>query len=306
MSDIYVPRRAQPVYTPGEGKMRVAFLFSGGGTGMITTYDPEHNPGYPNTGYEIVGGVTNKPGCNGAIYAEDNDIPLIEASFKGFKEANGGRYTDPDSMRSAYFDALMKELDDFKPDVVFLSGFMLIVPFNFVQEYRNRLMNVHPADLSIIEGPEGESRYFDRKSTSEVMDWMWYLGLMRKYTGDRAVRDALIGGEEKTCSTVHLVDEGVDAGPVIVRSEDFAISKKFREVAERAIGAGKEIPCCVEEHVKKMQNAMKYDGDGPAIREALELASEGRLGVEGETVFLWDKWAKEWTELPYGGIKLVE
>jgi phosphoribosylglycinamide formyltransferase-1 len=80
--------------------------------------------------------------------------------------------------------ALVRSTDYLKPDLVVLAGFMRILPESFVNEFAGRIINLHPSLLPV-------------------------------FPGAHAVADALAAGATETGSTVHVVDAGVDTGPVI-------------------------------------------------------------------------------------------
>jgi phosphoribosylglycinamide formyltransferase-1 len=86
--------------------------------------------------------------------------------------------------REAWGQALLASVQATGADLVVCAGFMRILPANFVQALTPNLINMHPALLPL-------------------------------YPGAHAVRDALAGGATETGATVHVVDEGVDTGPVI-------------------------------------------------------------------------------------------
>ncbi|NLA65765.1 MAG: phosphoribosylglycinamide formyltransferase [Leucobacter sp.] len=68
--------------------------------------------------------------------------------------------------------------------LVVSAGLMRVLPPAFVQEFSPRLINTHPALLPL-------------------------------FPGAHAVRDALAAGATETGVTVHIIDEGVDTGPVL-------------------------------------------------------------------------------------------
>lgn len=86
--------------------------------------------------------------------------------------------------REAWGDELIAAIQTWSPDLVVLAGFMRILPARFVQAFSPNLINLHPALLPL-------------------------------YPGAHAVRDALADGATVTGASVHIVDEGVDTGPVI-------------------------------------------------------------------------------------------
>lgn len=71
-----------------------------------------------------------------------------------------------------------------EPGLVVSAGLMRILPGGFVREFSPSLINTHPALLPL-------------------------------FPGAHAVRDALAAGATETGVTVHIIDEGVDTGPVL-------------------------------------------------------------------------------------------
>ncbi|MBN1093901.1 phosphoribosylglycinamide formyltransferase [Blastococcus sp. TML/M2B] len=90
--------------------------------------------------------------------------------------------------RAAWDRALAAEVAGFAPDLVVSAGFMKIVGPAVLDAFGGRLINTHPA-------------------------------LLPAFPGAHAVRDALAAGATVTGSTVHLVDAGVDTGPVLAQRE---------------------------------------------------------------------------------------
>lgn len=90
--------------------------------------------------------------------------------------------------RAAWDRALAAELAAFEPDLVVSAGFMKIVGPAVLEAFGGRLINTHPA-------------------------------LLPSFPGAHAVRDALAAGVPVTGATVHVVDAGVDTGPVLAQRE---------------------------------------------------------------------------------------
>ena len=86
--------------------------------------------------------------------------------------------------RDAWGEAFAAEIRTFAPDLVVSAGLMRVLPGGFVREFSPRLINTHPALLPL-------------------------------FPGAHAVRDALAAGATETGVTVHIIDEGVDTGPVL-------------------------------------------------------------------------------------------
>ena len=90
--------------------------------------------------------------------------------------------------RAAWDRALAAHLTGFDPDLVVSAGFMKIVGPAVLDAFGGRLINTHPA-------------------------------LLPAFPGAHAVRDALAAGVPVTGATVHVVDAGVDTGPVLAQRE---------------------------------------------------------------------------------------
>ena len=88
--------------------------------------------------------------------------------------------------RAAWNVSLLAAVRDFDPDWVVSAGFMRILGAVFVDAFPGRILNTHPA-------------------------------LLPSFPGAHAVRDALAYGVKVTGCTIHLVDHGVDTGPIVAQ-----------------------------------------------------------------------------------------
>ncbi|MCX2950772.1 phosphoribosylglycinamide formyltransferase [Lentzea sp. BCCO 10_0798] len=88
--------------------------------------------------------------------------------------------------RTAWDAALTEAVASYEPDLVVSAGFMKIIGEQFLARFGGRMINTHPALLPAFPGAHG-------------------------------VRDALAYGVHVTGSTVHLVDAGVDTGPILAQ-----------------------------------------------------------------------------------------
>jgi phosphoribosylglycinamide formyltransferase-1 len=86
--------------------------------------------------------------------------------------------------RDEWGDELLGQIEQWQPDLVILSGFMRLVPPRVVAAFSPNLINTHPAYLPEFPGAHG-------------------------------VRDALAAGVTQTGASLIVVDNGVDAGPII-------------------------------------------------------------------------------------------
>lgn len=113
--------------------------------------------------------------------------------------------------RAAWNDGVLEAISVFQPDYVVLAGFMRILAPEVVRRFEGRMLNTHPA-------------------------------LLPSFPGAHGVRDALAHGVKVTGSTLHLVDDGVDTGPIIAQTavpvhdgDDESTLTERIKTAERAL-----------------------------------------------------------------------
>ncbi|MFI8524659.1 phosphoribosylglycinamide formyltransferase [Promicromonospora sukumoe] len=113
--------------------------------------------------------------------------------------------------RAAWNDGVLEAITVFQPDYVILAGFMRILAPGVVRKFEGRMINTHPALLPAFPGAHG-------------------------------VRDALAHGVKVTGCTVHVVDDGVDTGPILAQTavpvldtDDEPTLTERIKVAERAL-----------------------------------------------------------------------
>lgn len=90
--------------------------------------------------------------------------------------------------REEWAQALAEQVNFMNPDLVLLAGFMKVLPESFVSQFYPRIINMHPS-------------------------------LLPNFPGAHAIRDALAAGASTTGATIHIVDAGVDTGPVVSQRE---------------------------------------------------------------------------------------
>ena len=125
--------------------------------------------------------------ARGGAGGADRDAPGLEhARRRGLPTFVCARTDYPD--RAAWDRALAAAIAAHEPALVVSAGFMKIVGPAVLDAFGGRLINTHPA-------------------------------LLPAFPGAHAVRDALAAGVPVTGSTVHVVDAGVDTGPVLAQRE---------------------------------------------------------------------------------------
>ena len=173
--------------------LNIGVLISGGGTNLQAIIDETKSGGINGT-VKLV--ISNKEDAYGLERAR---LSKIKAVYE----------TDEDKII-----ALLKENNI---DLIVLAGYLKIITPKFVDEFRNKIINIHP---SLIPSFCGKG-YYGEKVHQGVIDY----------------------GAKVTGATVHFVDEGADTGTIImqeavnVEQDDDAksLAKRVLEVEHRIL-----------------------------------------------------------------------
>lgn len=123
--------------------------------------------------------LSNKGDAGALEIARTHSLPAVHLSIRQFP--------DEVSFASAMLDALTKH----DVQVIALAGYLKKIPSIVVRQYRNRILNIHPALLPLFGGA----------------------GMYGHY-----VHEAVIAsGARLSGATVHLVDEEYDRGPIVLQ-----------------------------------------------------------------------------------------
>jgi phosphoribosylglycinamide formyltransferase-1 len=170
---------------------RVVVLASGSGTNLQAILDQLHAG---EDGIEVVGVGSDKPDATALERAKQAEVESAVFPAADYED------------RSARDAALGDWIERTEADLVVLAGYMQMLSPEFVERFRGRVINVHPA-------------------------------LLPAFPGIDAVQQAIDHGAKITGVTVHFVDEGMDSGPIILqRPVPVAPSREWAET-ERAIHA---------------------------------------------------------------------
>ena len=151
-------------------QLRIVVLASGLGSllqSMLELLDSER--------VQIVAVGSDKD-CPALKRAQNLNIPTFQVPFDAEAKKD----------REGWDARVLEAVNSFSPDIVVSAGFMRILGQSFVEAYRNRIINTHPA-------------------------------LLPSFPGARTVPDALDYGVKVTGTTVHIVDNGVDTGPILAQ-----------------------------------------------------------------------------------------
>ncbi len=149
----------------------LGILLSGRGTNFEAIADSVAAGRIPA---EIAVVISNNPNAAGLEKARARGIHAVCIPSKGLE-------------REAYDRLVVAELRQRNVELVCLAGFMRLLSAYFVQQFPNRILNIHPALLPAFPGLEAQ-------------------------------RQALEHGAKITGCTVHFVDEFLDAGPILVQA----------------------------------------------------------------------------------------
>ncbi|MEO0069909.1 MAG: phosphoribosylglycinamide formyltransferase [candidate division WOR-3 bacterium] len=167
------------------------------------------------------------------VITDREDAQALRRAAQNFIKAF---YLSPEGLtREEYDTLLLRFLQDNQIDLIALAGFMRILSPVLIRAYPNKILNIHPS-------------------------------LLPAFPGLHAQRQALEYGVKVTGCTVHLVDEEVDHGPIVIQRTVPVYDTDTEETLSARI--------LEQEHI--------------AYPEALKLLAEDRLIVQGRRVFIRD------------------
>ncbi len=153
-------------------KLTLGVLASGSGSNFQSIIDKTES-GYLDADIAVL--ISDNPKAFALERARNHNIESLVLRPKDFDN------------KSSYYAHIADELKKRGVSLVILAGFMRVVKKELIQEFPNKIMNIHPALLPSFPGLHGQ-----------------------KQAADYGVK---IAG-----CTVHFVDEGVDTGPIIIQA----------------------------------------------------------------------------------------
>ena len=147
--------------------LKIGVLISGGGTNLQAVIDGCEN----NTiNGEVAVVISNKPDVYGLERAKNHNIKAICEKSE---------------------DKVIEILKENNVDLVVLASYLKIISPKLVNEYRNKIINIHPSLIPAFCG--------------------------HGYYGEKVHQGVIDHGAKVTGATVHFVDEGADTGPIIMQ-----------------------------------------------------------------------------------------
>ncbi len=163
---------SQEAFLSPQKRGRVAVLLSGRGSNFMALHDAMRN-GRINADIVLV--LSNKEDAAGLRAARERGLESLYLNPKLYPE------------KEEYDRDIIKELRRRNVDLVCLAGYMKVLTSFFCREYKNRIMNIHPALLPSFPGLHVQQK---------AIDW----------------------GVRFSGATVHFVAEEVDMGPIILQA----------------------------------------------------------------------------------------
>ncbi|MDR6984750.1 phosphoribosylglycinamide formyltransferase-1 [Rheinheimera pacifica] len=151
----------------------IVVLISGSGSNLQAIIDACSSGFIPG---KVSAVISNKANAYGLVRANEAGISTQILSHKSY------------ASRDQYDLALTDAIEQHKPDLVILAGFMRILTPAFVQHFNGRLLNIHPS-------------------------------LLPKYQGLTTHQRAIDAGDSEHGCSVHFVTEQLDGGPVILQAK---------------------------------------------------------------------------------------
>ena len=146
----------------------IVILISGRGSNMQAILDAQ-------LPLDVRAVISNRPDAKGLDTAHSHHIPAVALDHKAYPS------------RDAFDAALMETINGYAPDYIVLAGFMRILTARFIQQFANRILNIHPSLLPAFPG---------------------------LHTHQRAIES----GVKIHGATVHFVTPELDHGPIIIQA----------------------------------------------------------------------------------------
>lgn len=154
----------------------IGVLVSGGGTNLQSVMDAITDGRIPAK-INVV--ISDREEAYGLTRAKKQGIPAYFINKKDYK--------DHQNFNLAMLDILKKH----EVDIIVLAGYLSILSKDFVEGYKNNIINIHPSLIPAFCG----IGYYGKKVHQAVIDY----------------------GAKVTGATVHFVDEGADTGAIIMQ-----------------------------------------------------------------------------------------
>ena len=175
--------------------LKLAVLVSGGGTNLQAIMDAIDNGTITNAELSVV--ISNNANAYALERARNRGIEAVCISPKSYET------------REAFNEDFLVKLNSYQVDLVVLAGFLVVIPAKMIEQYENRIINIHP---SLIPSFCGTGFY-----------------------GLKVHEGALTRGVKVTGATVHYVNEVPDGGKIIFQKAVEILPDDTPEVLQRRV-----------------------------------------------------------------------
>lgn len=264
------------IHDPAEGMLRVACFASGSGTNARKIIERSLKP---DSLYDVVlvfsdvrDSRTRKSGdkmCRAKEIAEEYGVGYECEDIRDFYREKGVPRSDL-SVRPEFDERVLKKIAPYGLGLICNAGYMTIMTKPILEEYSGRIINVHPADLTVMDGGE------------------------RRYVGIHVVEEAMLAGEKELRASTHIVREKVDHGEILVLSEPLPVELPPGVTLEQMEDDKELRRRVVDEH----QDRLKKMGDWVIYPLTVQLIAEGRFSLGPGGVYFDDEKAPHGVKLP--------
>lgn len=241
------------LHNPKDGQMKVVGLMSGSGTNLrkIIEYERQLKRERGSSPYKVAVIFSDTFDSNATKIGKEYDIPVVTRDLRGYYAEREKPRRDM-KVREEFDHETVKALESYEATVAVYAGYMSVATKPLIKVFLG--INVHPADLSVLN-PDGS----------------------RKYTGDNAVRDAILAGEKYIRSTTHIIEEKVDYGKILMISRPLKVKlgKNFNP----------DDTCLVKKVEEENQNRLKETGDWIIFPKTLLYMAEGRYSKDKDKLY---------------------
>jgi len=158
--------------------------------------------------YDVACVITSEPALLSRSAIEDAGAPVLTHPVRRFHDECGATLRDLDARR-AYDSMTVHVLEQLDVNMVLMLGYLYVATDVLIKAFPGRILNIHDSDLSLTCA-DGE----------------------RKYVGLHSTRDAIMGGERETRSTLHFITTKLDGGPVVKRSAAYPVAPFATDAAD--------------------------------------------------------------------------
>lgn len=191
--------------------------------------------------------------------AKNENIPTETLSTKRFLEEKGLSLSEG---RKLFDEEVLKRIQTYKFDLIFLAGYMLIVSEVLFERFT--ILNLHPS-------------------------------LPGKYKGkwEDVIRKTIENGERSFGAMIHIVSDKLDEGPPVTYCKITLSGDKISSLYEKAkMGEKKSF-----EKLFRIIREKEFSIEAPLIIETLSALSRGKITIKGKSVYWQGKEVKEGVDI---------